>query len=688
MFVVLLLLFGVNMTNAQQNPPPTAVKIVVDTLHGIPVADPYRWLEDQNSPETRVWIRDQNEYTGKVMQAITGMDKINQRVGQLVNTDYIDVPIERNGRYFVSKRMVGQQQCIIYVREGLSGEDHALLDPHGLSEDQSVVAEIGDVSKDGKLLAYLIRKGGEDENEIHFKDVESGLDLPDSLPRALYFGVSINADNSGFYYVRVDEKGGCVFYHEFGTDFDADPLIFGGNYGPSEYIEAYLCEDRKYLYIGVHYGSSGTRTDVYFADVINNGPVTKVIAGIEAGFFGQIVDDKMYIRTNHNAPNWCVWLADLSNPSIENWTPIIKETEKAVLEGFSLVGGRIFVRYIENVSSHVKVFEPDGSFVREMELPSLGSVDGIYGQWSADEGFFVFSSYHIPETIYRMIPQTGEYTEWAKPDIPLESDDVTVKQVWYNSADGTRIPMFLAYRNGVNLDGNNPTLLAGYGGFNISLLPSFKHSYAFWIDAGGVLAIPSLRGGGEFGEKWHQDGMLDKKQNTFDDFIAAAGWLIDNNYTNPSKLAIRGGSNGGLLVGATVNQRPDLFKAVVCTYPLLDMVRYHKFLMGPYWISEYGSADSAEQFEYIRKYSPYHNVKSGGNYPTVLFVTGDYDTRVAPLHARKMTALLQASTGSDNPVLLWYDTKIGHAGSTSVSKEIEEVSVQMGFLCWQLGLEI
>jgi prolyl oligopeptidase len=358
----------------------------------------------------------------------------------------------------------------------------------------------------------------------------------------------------------------------------------------------------------------------------------------------------------------------------------------AVIESMGAMGGKLYVGYLENVSSHLKVYEPDGKYIRDIELPAIGSIYGIVGRWDGTEAFIGFSSYHIPDTFYRLDLINDKMEVFQKSNIPFDAGNVVVNLKWYESKDGTKVPMFLVHHNDIALDGNNPTMLTGYGGFGVSRTPSFRVSYGYWVESGGILAVPCLRGGGEFGETWHQAAMLEKKQNSFDDFIAAAEWLIENKYTSSSKLSIRGGSNGGLLVGAFMNQRPELCKAVICTYPLLDMVRFHKFLMGPYWIGEYGSADNAEHFEFIYKYSPYHNVKQDVVYPSVIYVTGDGDTRVAPLHARKMTALMQDVNGSNNPVLLHYDTKAGHSAGTSVSKDLEEIAVQMGFLFWQLGV--
>lgn len=669
------------------DPPESNKQPVVDTLHGVVIEDPYRWLEDQNSPETRAWIETQNSYTESFVSRFPGMDRIRESLGRYIKVDEVASPVIRGSRYFYEKRLAGQEQYVIYMRDGLDGTDITLVDPHNMSADFTTSVEIGDVSMDGKLLAYFRRQGGQDEVAVHFLDLDSGVELADSLPTALYFGLSINADNSGFYYVLVDRTGGRVRYHEFGTDFSSDPALFGEGYGPTEFIGAVLSEDRRWLQISVYYGSSGSKTDIYVKDVRNNGPVTAVVKDINAGFYGTIGGDQMFIMTNHNAPNWCVYAAKLTSPSVDKWKLIVPEDTSAVIETFGTAGGRIFVNHLENVSSVVKIFQPDGTYLGQLPLPSMGSAGSVIGEWKGSEAFFAFESFYTPKSIYRFDLVSKESKRWQTGVGLSLGEDIEVKQVWYSSKDGTRVPMFLIHRKGISLDGNNHTYLTGYGGFNLAMTPYFKASHAVWLETGGVVAVPGLRGGNEFGEKWHRAAMFENKQNTFDDFIAAAEWLIENKYTSPEKLAIRGGSNGGLLVGAVMNQRPDLFKAVLCTYPLLDMVRYHKFLMGPYWIAEYGSADNPQQFQYIYKYSPYHNVTPAGDYPAVMFVTGDSDTRVDPLHARKMTALLQDQTGSGNLVLLVYDTKTGHSGGDPASKQIDENAVQLGFLFWQLGIE-
>jgi len=672
-------------TQAAQGPPPTRRGTVVDTLHGYIIPDPYRWLEDQEAPETREWIDAQNAYSESLLEEVLGRNAIRTRLTELMKIDVVRTPTARGGRYFFSKRLKDQDLLIIYMREGLDGADQVLIDPHPWSEDQRTSATMLGVSNDGKILVYGIRQGGEDEVEVRFLDVDKREDLPDRLPRGRSFGISLKPDNSGFFYSKFTTVGSRIYYHEMGTDREADVLIFGEGYGLDKIIGSDLSDDGRYLGIVVLHGSAGTKTDLYYKDVENDGPVETIVNDIDARFFPTPAGDHLLIQTNWEAPNGRVFRAPRADPGREHWVEIIPEGD-AVIQGISAAGGKIFVSYLENVVSHVGIFDNQGKREGELSFPELGSVGGVSGRWDSDEAFFSYSSFHIPTTIYRYQVSTGAKDVWAKLDVPIESEDVVVNQVWYTSKDGTRVPMFLVHGKDIELDGQNPTILTGYGGFDLSVTPRFDSRAVFAVEQGMVYAIPNLRGGGEFGEEWHRAGMSENKQNVFDDFIAAAEWLIDNGYTNPSKLAIRGGSNGGLLVGAALIQRPDLYQAVICTYPLLDMLRYHQFLVARFWVSEYGSADDPEQFKYIYEYSPYHNVVTGTEYPAVLFITGDSDTRVAPLHARKMTALVQAATGSDRPVLLKYDTKSGHSGGTPVSRQIEDQTDTFSFLFWQLGM--
>ncbi|HKS29865.1 MAG TPA: prolyl oligopeptidase family serine peptidase [Pyrinomonadaceae bacterium] len=669
----------------KRNPPKTRAEAVRETIFGVELTDPYRWLEDQTSPETRAWIDEQNRYTDAILEALPGRDRISGRLSELLKIDTISVPFERGGRYFFTKRLASQNQPVIYMRE--NGKDVVLVDPNTWTKDQTSSASTMDVSQDGKLFMYGIREGGADEVTGVILDIDSRKELPDRFPKARYFGTTITPDKKGIYYAKYQNGvGSRVMYHEMGTDVSKDVEVFGKGYGPTQIISPDVSRDGKWLTISVSHGSAARKIELYVKDLERNGPITPIVNDLDATFSGTVENNHLYLLTNWQAPNRRIVDVDLRNPAREGWRTVVPE-DKFVINSMRLAGGRIFVNYLDNVSSKVKVYEPSGKYVRDVPLPPMGSGGSMVGEWDKDEAFYSFSSYKQPYTIYRYQISTGKQEEWARINVPVNVDQIEVKQVWYESKDRTKVPMYVVYKKGTKLDGTNPTYMTAYGGFNSSMTPGFSTFAAYWVEQGGVYAVPNLRGGGEFGEKWHEAGMLERKQNVFDDFIGAAEWLIKNRYTSPQKLAIAGGSNGGLLVGAAMTQRPELFQAVVCSYPLLDMIRYDKFLVAKFWVPEYGSAEKEDQFKYLRAYSPYQNVKQGTKYPAVLFITGDADTRVAPLHARKMAALMQAMTGSDKPILLHYDTKAGHSGGTPVSKQIEDMTDTLSFLFWQLGMK-
>jgi len=667
-------------------PPVTRADNVKEVLHGIEIVDPYRWLENKDAPETRAWIGAQNAYTDALLGAQSGRDRIHARLEQLLKVDAQSVPFERGGRYFFTHRLATQDLPVLSMRRGLAGEDEVLVDPHPLSPDHTISVSFLDVSNDGTLLAYGTRQGGEDETSVTLLDLETRKELPDRLPRARYFGISITPDKSGLYYSKFGKEGSRIYYHRMGSDPTTDQLLFGEGYGPEKIVVAGLSEDGRWLLITVYYGSATDQSEVYVQDVAARGAITPIVNDVKAYFSPDIAGDHLYLQTNWNASNNRVLDVDLRHPARDQWKELIPERADAVIDGFSLAGGKLFVNYLKNVVSGVQVFDAQGKPEREIAFPTLGSVGGIRGRWTSDEAFFSFTSFVVPSVIYRVDVGSGRREEWWRANVPVESDRFEVKQVWYASKDGTKIPMFVVHKKGLKLDGNNPTYLTGYGGFTVSETPAYSARAVVWLERGGVFAVPNLRGGGEFGEAWHRAGMLANKQNVFDDFLAAAEWLVKNKYTRPEKLSCAGGSNGGLLVGAALTQRPDLFRAVVCSVPLLDMLRYHQFLVARFWVPEYGSSENPVQFNTLYAYSPYHHVKRGVKYPAVLFITGDSDTRVDPLHARKMTALLQASTGSDRPVAIHYDTKLGHAGGKPVKKQIDDLSDELLFLFWQLGV--
>ncbi len=671
--------------STSNGPPKTRRDDVKEVLHGVEIADPYRWLEDQRSPETRAWIDAEDQYTQSILGSLAGRDRLKQRLTDLMKIDIIGLPLEHNRRYFLLKRLADQDLFVIYMRKGLRGNDEVLIDPHSMSPDHTTSVSLMNVSKDGTVMAYGVRQGGQDEVAIHLFDVDRRKDLPDQLPKARYFTVSINPDTSGFYYSRQNPEGPRLYYHAMGADPAGDLEIFGKGYGPGEIMVSRVSDEGRYLLIQVLHGSAAEKTELYVQNLTQHGPIFPIVNDLPARFIGQFAGDQLFLETNWKAPHGRIFAVDLNHPAREQWREVIPERE-AVIEGFSLAGGKLFVTYLNKVISRVEIFNPDGRHLSDLAFPTLGTVGGVTGRWDSREAFFIFTSFHIPTTIYRFDVANGSQDVWARLNVPIESDKFEVKQVWYESKDKTKVPMFLLHAKGIKLDGSNPTLLTGYGGFNSSTTPFFSPEAAMWAEKGGVFALPNLRGGGEFGEEWHKAGMLERKQNVFDDFIAAAEWLITNGYTKPSKLAVSGTSNGGLLVGAALTQRPDLFQAVVCRYPLLDMLRYQNFLVARFWVPEYGSSEDPNQFEYLHAYSPYHHVKQGTKYAAVLFVSGDGDTRVDPLHARKMAALLQWATGSERPVLLHYDTKSGHSGGRPLPKQIEESTDEMSFLFWQLGV--
>ena len=677
------LLSGATKPAAPNPPPPTRRDDVVDDYHGVHVPDPYRWLEDQNSPETRAWVSAQDSYTRSILDELPDRDAIRRRLRELMNVDVIGVPREENDRYFFSRRKVGQDLAVIYLRQGLEGRDRVLLDPHPLSADHTTSVNLMDVSKDGTLMAYAVRLGGKDEVSIHFKDVDSGRDLSDVMPEANYYSVALKPDKSGFYYARHNAAGPRIYYHALGTNPAADAEVFGSALGAGDITFARLSDDGRYLLIDVLHGSASEKTELYLQDLAAHTPVRPVVNDLTARFSADLAGERLYIQTDWNAPNGRVFVTGLATPGRDHWREVVPEA-KDVIDSISAAGGKLFVTYVSDAHSEVKMFDANGEGGREVPLPAIGSVSGVSGRWESRNAFFDFTSFAEPGIVYRYDVRGTKPEVWARVEAPLRSEDFEVRQVWYSSKDQTRVPMFLAHRKGLKLDGSNPALMTGYGGFDISLTPSFSPEAVTWVENGGVFAVPNLRGGSEFGEKWHRAGMLENKQNVFDDFIAAAEWLISNRYTGPSNLAITGQSNGGLLVGAALTQRPDLFQAVVCRYPLLDMLRYQDFLVARYWVPEYGSADVPAEFKYLYAYSPYQNVKKGAKYPAVLLVTGDGDTRVAPLHARKMAAMMQWAEGADRPILLSYDTKSGHSGGRPLTKQIDELTDELSFLRWQI----
>ena len=666
-------------------PPPTRVQVVTDTLHGVPIADPYRWLEDKDAPETRTWVKAQMAYTMDQLGKIAGRDQVVATLAKYGRVDSRTVPALRGKRLFFTTRKADQQQAVLAMRETSDGPDQVLVDPNPMSPDHSTSVALITTSIDGKMLIYGIRKGGEDEVELHVYDVDKKADVPGGLPKARYFGVSLDKQKQGFWYARWAPEGSRIRYHKLTDDPAKDVLVFGDGLGPTEIPSAGLSDNGRWLLIGVFVGSSGDDTRYYIKNVESNGPIVTIADTLHSSINLDTADDQLVIETNWKAPHHHVFVADAKKPQPQFWREIVPESPDATIDNVSCAGGKVYVTVLQNVSSKLRVYSIDGKAAGEVPLPGIGSIGGMSGEWTGKEGYFQFSSFNRPPTIYRYEFGTGNAGPWWTSSAPFKSDDYEVRQFTIRSTGDARVPFFVVQRKGTAMDGTNKVLLGGYGGFNVSVTPAFSPFIAAWLDLGGVYVSANLRGGSEFGEAWHRDGMLANKQHVFDDFLNVTQWLLVHGYCKREGLGINGGSNGGLLVGAAMTQRPDLYGAVLCQVPLLDMLRYDRFLVAKFWVPEYGSATNAEQFDWLRAYSPYQRVKPGVKYPAVMFVSGDSDTRVDPLHARKMAALMQ-SLGGDNPVLLHYDVSSGHAGGKSVDKSIEDNADLLQFLRWRLGM--
>jgi prolyl oligopeptidase len=687
---IILIALGLTFSLAAEqlpSPPPTEVREVTDVVHGTTIIDPYRWLEDQDSPDTRAWVERQNRYTRAVLDAIPGRAPLQSRISELLRTERVLPPVNRAGRYFYSKRLADEQLDSLYMRDRLQGPERRIIAASALSSDFTKTLEIFDVSPDGRLVAYGIRTGGEDETEVRVLEVDTGRELPDRLPRGIHYAVRFLPDRAGFLYTLRTAAGTRIHEHRMGTSAARDALLFGAEYGDEKLIWLEASDDRRYWLATVAHGAGdGSRAELFFADRTAGTEFRPLVTGIDAAFTPVFGGHRLFVRTNWKAPNWRVVEIDLLNPAPERWREVVRSSDTSQVQLIATGGGKLFVNVLDNVTSRLRVYEPSGELARDIALPTLGSTWVWSSRWDIDEVFYLFTSFAAPFAIYRHVPSSGDQELWFRSEAKgFNPDEIETRQVWYRSKDGTRVPMFIVHRKGLSLDGVRPTLLYGYGGYGMSLTPGFQPQGAIVAERGGVFAVANIRGGGEFGDRWHRDGMLEKKQNSFDDFIAGAEWLISNRYTNPKQLAIQGGSNGGLLVAAAMTQRPELFQAVVCEAPHLDMIRYHRFLQAAPWVQEYGDPDKPAEFAYLYKYSPYHNVRKGRPYPATLLLTGDRDTRVAPLHARKMTALLQASTGSANPILLRYDTQVGHAWGATLEQEIEYYTDVLSFVLWQFG---
>jgi prolyl oligopeptidase len=681
-----ILLLGSSLPVIAQQQPTTRRDDFRESFHGKDLVDPYHWLEDSASPATRQWIDEQNAYAHALLDPLPLRAGIYQRLGEMMRHDRIDAPEQRNGYYYFSKRAAGEDLWSFYRRKMSGGTDELLLDPHPLSKEHTTSISEFDVSDDGKLVAYGVRQGGQDETDLRILDVTVHGDLADHLPRALYQGFAFKKDASGFYYaVENRDSSQRLFYHTLGTDSAKDVELFGKGYGADTWILPQVSEDGRYLLINVQHGWA--KGEIYIQKIETGATIRPLVTGLDAKFDASFAGDYLFLRTDWKAPKRRILRIDLRDPAQEKWHEVVREGPDSI-EDSAVIGGKLFVTYLHNVVSRINIFSLQGKPLGEIAIPGLGSA-GISGRADQKDGIFYFSSYTSPYSAFRYDTVTGAKTLWYREDVPFLSAGFETEQVWYPSKDGTKIPMFLMHRKGVKPNSNTPTILYGYGGFNISITPFFDPQAAWWMEHGGLYAVANLRGGGEFGEEWHRAGMLDKKQNVFDDFIAGAEWLTSQKYTSPEELGIWGGSNGGLLVGAALTQRPDLYRAVICWHPDLDMVRYYKYTKNnnPPALLEYGNAADLEQFKYLYAYSPYERVQPGTKYPAVLFESGDADTRVPPEQARKMTARLQAASTSDLPILLLYDAKAGHAGGEPFTKILEDSTNELTFVAWQLGMK-
>ncbi|MEI1375664.1 prolyl oligopeptidase family serine peptidase [Nostoc sp. UHCC 0926] len=679
----------------------------VDSYHGTLVADPYRWLEDPDSEETRTWIEAQNQVTFGYLSEIPTREKIKQRLTKLWDYEKYGIPFKEGEslqdgsteRYFYFKNDGLQNQSVFYTLKTLEDQPKVLLDPNKLSEDGTVALSGLSISEDGKLLAYGLSASGSDWQEWKVRDVESGEDLQDHLKWIKFSGASWTHDNQGFFYSRYDEPNEKtqledvnyyqkLYYHQLGKPQSEDVLIYHRPDQKEWGFSGGVTEDGGYLIISVWLGSD-SKNLVFYKDLTNpNAEVVELINQFEADYsFIDNDDSVFYFRTDFNAPRGRVIAIDIKNPAPENWQEIIPQSAET-LESVGILNNQFVADYLKDAHSQIKIFDLKGAFIREVELPGLGSAGGFGGKRHDTETFYIYTSFTTPGTIYRYDMITGKSTIFRQPKVDFNPDAYETKQVFYDSKDCTNVPMFITHKKGIKLDGNNPTYLYAYGGFNASMTPSFSVSLLVWMEMGGVYAMPNIRGGGEYGEEWHQAGMKDKKQNVFDDFIGAAEWLIANKYTKTDKLAIAGGSNGGLLVGACMAQRPDLFGAALPAVGVMDMLRFHKFTIGWAWTSEYGSADNPEEFPALYAYSPLQNLKPDTAYPATLITTADHDDRVVPAHSFKFAAALQANHAGDAPTLIRIETKAGHGAGKPTAKIIEEAADKWAFLVRTLNVEV
>ncbi|MFL5401350.1 MAG: prolyl oligopeptidase family serine peptidase [Gemmatimonadales bacterium] len=666
-----------------------------DVLHGEEIADPYRWLEDGDTAETRDWTERQNQLTQTYLSSFPGRERIRSRLEKLLAIGVLGVPTPVRGRYFYLRRDGQQNQPVLYWRQGERGKDRVAVDANALSEAGTTALDWYYPSVDGRFLAYGVSENGSEESVLHLLEVDSGRHLPDRISRMRAAALAWLPDATGFYYTRYpaphevpageEHYHRAVYFHRLGSEPARDPPVYRPE--QKEYWPGVsLSPDGRWLLIEV--ARTFDQTDIYIQDLASQGPLIPVVENLTASFEGEIVPGRLFLRTNLDASTYRLYSVDPEHPEREMWREVVRPRPDAVLESARVVGDRLALTYLEQASSRLRLIDLEGGSAQDVPLPALGSLLGLGAEWNGSEVFYGFSSYTVPPSVYRIDLTTGSAALWRRVEADVDPTRFEVEQVTYPSRDGTSVSMFLVHRAGMPRDGQNPTYLTGYGGFNISMTPAFSRSLLLWLERGGLVAVPNIRGGGEYGEGWHRAGILENKQRSFDDFIGAAEWLISQGYTRSERLAAAGGSNGGLLVGAVLTQRPELFRAVLVQVPLLDMLRYHRFLIARLWIPEYGSADDPDQFRWLREYSPYHHVREGVAYPAVLLATAESDTRVDPMHARKMAARLQAASSADRPILLRLESRAGHGAGKPLSKVVEELTDSWTFVFCELGVQL
>jgi len=671
--------------------PPSQRSEHVDEYHGISVPDPYRWLEDPDSAETKAWVEAQNKVTFSYLEGIPQRSALKERLTELWNFERYGTPEQRGGRYFYTRNDGLQNQNVLYTAESLDAPPRELLDPNGLSPGGTVALVGWEVSEDGRFLAYGLAAAGSDWNEWRVREVATGRDLADHLRWVKFSGVSWTPDHRGFFYSRYDEpQAGEVltgvnyhqklYYHRLGEPQERDSLVYERKDQKEWGFRGQVTEDGRYLTIFVWRGTERKNQVFYKRLDIPDAPVVELLAGFDAEYeFLDNDGDVLWFLTDLDAPLRRIVAIDTRRPEREQWRELVPQAEH-VIQGVGVVGDRFLVAYLKDAATQVRVFDLAGRWERDLPLPAIGQASGFGGRRKDVETFYQFTNFTTPATVYRYDLSDGASSVFRQPKVDFDPAAYETKQVFYHSKDGTRVPMFITHRRGLALDGNNPTLLYAYGGFDISITPSFSVMNLVWMEQGGVYAVPNLRGGGEYGRAWHEAGMKDRKQNVFDDFIAAGQWLIANNYTRSEKLAIRGGSNGGLLVGAVITQRPELFGAALPAVGVMDMLRFHKFTIGWAWVSEFGSSDDPAEFRTLFQYSPLHNLRPGTRYPATMVTTADHDDRVVPGHSFKFAAALQHAHAGDAPVLIRIETSAGHGAGTPTSKLIDTAADSLAFL--------